>query len=199
MSRNNTIQIEIRDARTNDEAWMLEKLNQDGLSIDSFSPREFLVSVDAKTEERMAFGRTEYIRNVDDTEYVEINSFVILNRAEPEYGCKLLDSLSQKALDNDKNQLFAFPHRNKDVFHKVGFVTVESDELPTVMKERYKNKVQNHGEDAVPMTAVASNISYEVDDNDDEFEKPANVDDEEIEAIKEDLDIDDSTSTKYQT
>lgn len=199
MSRNNTTQVEIRDARTNDEAWMLEKLNQDGLSIDSFSPREFLVSVDAETEERMAFGRTEYIRNVDDTEYVEINSFVILNRADSDYGCKLLESLSQKALENNKNQLFAFPHKNEEIFSSVGFEIVNSDELPTVMEKRYKNKVQNHGDDTVAMTAVTSNINYEVNDSEDDFEKPDSVDDEEIEAIKEDLDIDDSTSTKYQT
>lgn len=200
MSRNNTTQVETRDAHTNDEAWMMEKLNQEGLSIDNFSPREFLVSVNPETEERMAFGRTEYIRNIDDTEYVEINSFLMLTRSDPVYGCKLLESLCDKALENDKNQLFAFPHKNQEVFKDVGFEVVEQNDLPTVMKERFKEKLENYNNDTVAMTAVASDVNYEIEDvSDDEFDKPNNVDEEEIEAIKDDLDIDDSTNTKYQT
>lgn len=196
MTRNN---IETRDARTNDEAWMLEKLNQEGNDIQNFTPREFLISVNAETDERMAFGRTEYIRNVDDTEYVEINSFLLLDRADPEHGCVLLNDLAEKALENDKNQIFTFPHENKDVFEDVGFEVVDRNQLPTVMQEKFDKTVEKYGDKAVAMVAETSKINFEVEsDDDDEFEKPNDVTIDDVEKMKDELNIKDK-NTKYQT
>lgn len=189
--------IVTRDAHTDDEAWMLEKLNQRGGSLDSFSPRDFMLAVDDETEERFAFGRTEYIRNVDDTEYVELNSFVLLDRGNMEHGCLLVSDLVESVKENDQNQVFAFPHENQDVFLEVGFYEVGEEELPTVMAERLTEK-QNIHSNATAMVAEPRNVEFTTEDEeDDEFEKPDEVSDDEVEKIKDELELEDS-STKYQ-
>lgn len=196
MTRNN---IDTRGARTDEEAWMLEKLNQEGNNIQNFTPREFLVSVNTETDERMAFGRTEYIRNVDDTEYVEINSFLLLDRADTEHGCVLVNDLAERALENDKNQVFTFLYENKDVFRDVGFEVVDRDQLPTVMREKFDRSVEKYGDEVVAMVAETSKVNFEFgSENDDEFNKPNNVTSEDVEKMKDELNIKDR-NTKYQT
>lgn len=191
--------IQTRDAHTDDEAWMIEKLNQEGDDIDRFNPRDFKVAVDEDTGERKAFGRTEYVRNVDDTEFVEINSVFILDRAEYEHGCILLADLAEEATNINRRQVFAFPYEDHEQFKDVGFEGVNEDQLPAVMQERYAEKIEKYGKDSVvPMTADMGSIGFELEDEEEEFEKPEGTTDEEVEQIKEELDIDDDPDTKYQ-
>lgn len=185
-----------RDAHTNDEAWMLEKINQNGMSIDNFSPREFLLAVNEETENRKAFGRTEYVRNVDDTEYVEINSFLVLDGVEDEFGHILLCDLVEKVKNNDKEQVFAFPSSNEEIFKEVGFEEISRESLPEVMKERLDEQVNRHGDSTVSLSAQTNKVSYEIDDNEDEYEKPNNVTSDDVEKMKDELDLEDN-NTKY--
>lgn len=189
--------IQTREAHTDDEAWMIELLNKADENIDKFNPREFLLAVDDETEERFAFGRTEYIRNVDDTEYVEINSVIILDRAEDEHGEKLVVDLVGNLNRDNQNQVFAFPRENVDIFDSVGFAELEVSKLPSVMKERYEEEVDRHGEEVTPMMALPNKVEIEEEDDEDEYEKPNDVTDEEVEQIKEELDIKEDTDTKY--
>lgn len=189
--------IQTREAHTDDEAWMIELLNKEDEEIDRFNPREFLLAVDDETEERFAFGRTEYIRNVDDTEYVEINNVIVLDRAEDEHGEQLVVDLVGNLSREDRNQVFAFPHDSVNVFRSVGFSEIEFDKLPTVMQERYEEEVERHGDDVMSMMALPSKVEIEEEDDEDEYEKPNGVTDKEVEQIKEDLDIKEDTDTKY--
>lgn len=190
--------IQTREAHTDDEAWMIEKLNQDGQDLDRFNPREFLLAVDDETEERFAFGRTEYIRNVDDTEYVEINSFIVLDRSEDSHGQRLLSDLVDEINREDQNQVFAFPHNDHEDFRDVGFSEVDQESLPTVMQDRYNDEKERHGESEVtPLMAQPNQVEYEEEDDDDEYEKPNEVSEEEVEQIKDELDIEEDTTTKY--
>lgn len=190
--------IETRDANTDDEAWMLEKINQEGQDLDSFNPREFRLAVDEDTGQRMAFGRTEFIRNVDDSEFIEINSVYVLERAELKDVCILVADLANKATTNRRQQVFAFPHEYHEQYEEVGFREMNVDQLPEVMQEKFRENQEQY-EDVVAMTADLSSIEYEVeDDEDDEFEKPEGTTEEEVEQIKDELDIDEGASTKYE-
>lgn len=188
--------IETRDANTDDEAWMLEKLNQEGRSLDSFNPREFRVAADEDTGERMAFGRTEFIRNVDDTEFIEVNSVLVLDRADYKDACLLIADLANNATSNRRCQVFAFPYRYQDQFKEVGFEEVNLDQLPEVMQEKFQNK-QDKYDDVIAMTADISSVEYEIEE-DDEFEKPEGTTEEEVEKIKDELGIDEEADTKYE-
>lgn len=186
-----------RDARNDDEAWMLEKLSQEEREEKSFRSRDFLVAVDEESGQRVAFGRMQYHRDVDETEYVEFTKVVILDRAEDEHGCLLLQDLAQQAQKTDQNQVFTFPHANHDVFEEVGFERVDADSLPEVMMERYEDNRERLGDDTVAMVAQPRDVEYEIPEED-PHEKPSEeeITEEEIEEIKDDLDIEDAT-TKY--
>lgn len=189
--------IETRDANTDDEAWMLEKLNQEGRDLDSFNPREFRVAADEDTGERMAFGRTEFIRNVDDTEFIEVNSILVLDRAEYEDACVLIADLANNATSNRRGQVFAFPYRYQSQFEEVGFEEVNLDQLPQVMQDKFQSK-QDEYDNVIAMTADVSSIEYEIEDEEDEFEKPEGTTEEEVEKIKDELGIDEEADTKYE-
>lgn len=188
--------IQTREAHTDDEAWMIEKLNQDNQDLDKFNPRAFLLAVNDETEERLAFGRTEYIRNVDDTEFVEINSVIVLGKAENKHGERLLSDLVETVDGETQNQIFSFPHQNQEVFYSVGFSEVEMDQLPSVMKERYEEETEKHGESVVPLMAQPRQVEFE-EEKEDEYEKPNKVSEEEVEKIKDELDLDEENTTKY--
>ncbi len=189
--------IYTRDAHTNDEAWMLEKLSQQTHEHDSFRPEDFLVAVDEETEERVAFGRLEYHRNVDDTEYVELNSVIILDRAEDEQGCLLLVDLAEQALESGQQQVFTFPNKHHDVFKEVGFNQIPKDEMPQVMQNRLDKMTETFGDETVSMAAQPKNIEFELDEDDEEFQKPEGTSEEEVETLKDELGIDDNATTKY--
>lgn len=191
--------IVTREAHTDDEAWMIEKLNQDKADLDNFAPRDFLLVVNDETEERLGFGRTEYVRNVDDTEYVEINSVMLTDVGEEHHGKVLIRDLVGEISQNRDRQIFAFPHEHQEMYTEVGFRVVEDDSFPQVMEERYNEKTEKYGDDVVPMTARSSSVEYDTEDEDEEFEKPeGEVDQDEVDRIKDELDIDDEASTKYQ-
>lgn len=189
--------IETRDANTDDEAWMLERVNQEGRNLDSFNPREFRVAADEDTGKRTGFGRTEFIRNVDDTEYIEVNSIFVLDRADYEDACVLLADLANNATTNRRCQVFAFPHRYHSQFEEVGFEEVNLNQLPQVMQERFKSK-QDEYDNVIAMTSDVSSVEYEVEEDDDEFEKPDGTTEKEVKRIKNELGIDEETNTKYE-
>lgn len=190
--------INTRQAITNDEAWMLEKLSRENAKHDSFRPEDFIVALDAETEERIGFGCIKYHRNIaDDTEYVEIGDFVVLDWASKQQGCLLLNELVKKAKEGGNDQVFAFPHKYHELFEEVGFEKREIDELPDVMNEVITEKEELHTEEHIqPYSEQPKNIEYIIEKSD-EFVKPEGTSENEIESIKEDLDIDDKTTTKY--
>lgn len=189
--------IYTRNARTDDEAWMLGKLSTENAEHDSFRPEDFIVALDDETDERVAFGRLEYHRNIaDDTEYVEMNDVVILDRATEEQGCLLLVKLAERALENDTEQLFTFPHKNHGVFESVGFEHADKSKMPEVMCERLDKKKNLH-ESVKSFSAQTKNIEFEIEEEG-EFEKPEGTTDEEVETIKEELGMDkEDMNTKY--
>ncbi len=188
--------IYTRDAHTNDEAWILEKLSKERYEPDSFRPEDFMVAVCEETEERLAFGRLEYHRNVDETEYVEINSVKILDRATEEQARLMLVDLARRVEESGKQQVFTFPYLNQEDFLSVGFEEISKDKMPEVMKERFE-KLQEEENDVLSLNAQPKNIEYTVPDEDEEFTKPEGTTDEEVKTIKEELDISDNATTKY--
>ncbi len=188
--------IKTRDAITDDEAWMLGKLSQENAKHDSFRPEDFIVALDEETDERLGFGCIQYHRNIaDDTEYVEIANFVVLDRASEEQGCLLLTKLAQKAQDSGNQQVFSFPHKHHELFTNVGFDERPESELPEVMKERVAEQEELH-DSVIPYSEQPKNIEFTIDEED-EFEKPEGTTEEEVDSIKEDLNISDDTTTKY--
>lgn len=189
--------IETRKAQVHDESWILEKLSKQPYSHSSFRPEDFLVAIDEETEERIGFGRLQYHRNVDNTEQTEINCFKILDRGTNEQGCLLLVELAKKAKGNNINQLFALPIEHKDMFEEVGFESLDESELPDIILENKKEKEEKFNVSITPLFATPKNVNYEIEDESEINKDDIDVTDEEISNIKEDLDISESTSTKY--
>lgn len=189
--------IKTRDAITDDEAWILGKLSQENnAKHDSFRPEDFIVALDDNTDERLGFGCIQYHRNIaDDTEYVEIANVVILDRATDEQGCLLLTKLAQKAKESGNQQVFSFPHKYHDLFKEVGFNKRSDSELPEVMVERVTEQAEVH-DTVTPYSAQPKNVTFTIEEED-EFKKPEGTTQEEVDAIKEELNINDSTNTKY--
>lgn len=188
--------IKTRNAITDDEAWMLGKLSQENAKHDSFRPEDFIVAVDEETDERLGFGCVQYHRNiVDDTEYVEISNFIVLDRATKEQGCLLLTKLAQKAQKSGNQQVFAFPHKHQKLFTEVGFDKRSESELPEVMQKRVEEQENLHGS-VISYSEQPKNIEFVVEEED-EFQKPEGTTEEEVESIKDELNITDNTTTKY--
>lgn len=191
----------IRDANNDDEGWMLEKLSQQSEKAASFRPRDFRVGIDEDSGERVAFGRIKYHRNTDDREYVEMGSVNILPRASNKQGCLLLVDLAESVEETGQNRVFAFPNHRLDLFEEVGFEMITEDEMPDVLSEEYVDQKELFNtKDVVAMTAQPKNVSFDVEDEkDDQDEKDVEVTEDEIEDIKNDLEIDDSSTYKYST
>lgn len=188
--------INTRTARTDDEAWILGKLSQENINPDSFRPEDFIVAVNENTEERIGFGCIQYHRNiVDDTEYVEMNHIIVLDRATNDQGRLLLVELARQAKKSGNQQVFTFPHSNHDLFEDVGFEKRSPSDMPEVMQERIKSKEEKHSS-INSYSAQPKNINYQIE-SDDEFTKPEGTTQEEVDSIKEELGLNDNTNTKY--
>ncbi len=188
--------IKTRKAITDDEAWILEKLSQENANHDLFRPEDFIVALDADTDERVGFGCVQYHRNLsDDTEYVELGNIVVLDRASEEQGCLLLVKLAEQAENSGNQQVFTFPHNHHSLFEEVGFVQKEKSALPEVMQERVEEETSKHS-NVVPYSEQPKNIEYIIEETD-EFEKPEGTTKEEVENIKKELNIDENATTKY--
>lgn len=189
--------INTRDARTDDEAWMLGKLSNENAKHDSFRPEDFIVAVNDETEERLGFGCVQYHRNIaDDTEYVEITHFVVLDRATKDQGRLLLVALAEKAKNSGNQQVFSFPHKHHTLFDDVGFNMLPKSEMPEVMQDRIEEQKERHGS-VESYSAQPKNVEYEIEEED-KFEKPDGTTQEEVDSIKKELNLTDS-NTKYST
>lgn len=191
----------IRDANNNDEGWMLEKLSQQSEKAASFRPRDFRVGIDEDSGERVAFGRIKYHRNTDDREYVEMASLNILPRASDEQGCLLLADLAESLEETGQNRVFAFPNHRLDLFEEVGFEQITEEEMPDVLSEEFlEQKELFNTKDVVAVAAQPKNVCFEVEtEEDEEDQKDVEVTEDEIEDMKDDLEIDDSSTYKYST
>ncbi len=188
--------IKTRKAITDDEAWILEKLSQENANHDLFRPEDFIVALDADTDERVGFGCVQYHRNIsDDTEYVELGNIVVLDRASEEQGCLLITELAQQAQNSGNQQVFSFPHSHHDLFEEVGFIEKDKSELPEVMQKRIVEEKEKHS-NVASYSEQPKNIEYDIKEED-EFVKPEGTTDEEVESIKEELNLGDNTTTKY--
>jgi len=191
--------INTRDARTDDEAWMLGKLSNENAKHDSFRPEDFIVATNDKTDERIGFGCIQYHRNiVDDTEYVEITNFVVLDRATKEQGRLLLVELAKKAQNSGHQQVFTFPHKNHELFKDVGFNERTSSDMPEVMQDIIEEQKELHNGSVRSFSGQPKNINYVIEEKD-KFEKPEGTTKEEVDSIKEELGITDDYNTKYST
>lgn len=188
--------IQTRKSQVNDEAWIIEKVNQIGYNSIDLSPTEFMIAVDGESEERFAFARRQFIRShTDEKEFVEINNFVLLQKSDARHGCVLVRDIIEEVKDN-QDQVFAFPHRDKEVFKEVGFEVADTEKLPPAVSERYSMFRENFGSEVEPLIVRPSNVEYSQDEVD-EPDKPKDSTDEEIEEIKEDLGYGEDTTTKY--
>lgn len=191
--------INTRNTRTDDEAWMLGKLSKENAKHDLFRPEDFIVATNEKTDERIGFGCIQYHRNiVDDTEYVEITNFVVLDRATKNQGRLLLVELAKKAHNSGNQQVFAFPHKNHELFVDVGFEKRPPSEMPQVMQDRIDEQKERHNGSVSSFSGQPKNIEYVIEKKD-KFEKPDGTTKEEIDSIKKELNIKSNSNTKYST
>lgn len=189
-----------RDAHNNDEAWMLQKLNDAGYDQRAFRSRDFLLAVGDDTEQRLAFGRLRY-HKAQDQNIPELTSFLSLETASHEDACELGVDLVETAAQADYDVVYAFPHRNVSVFRDIGFEQVAVDALPDELRERYKSKQEYLDSSLESLIIQPGHVSFDretADDQQGDHSKPEGetMDEDELDEFKDELDIDDS-NTKY--
>lgn len=194
----------VRDAQNSDEAWMLEKINQNGYDEASFRSRDFLIGTDEQSDQRVVFGRLRYHRSEDDEELVEITSFFPLDRASQDQACELVVELTDAARKANYDFAYAFlPSETVEYFSRVGFNEVTVESLPSVLQERMERKASHLDTPLTAMRIDTKQADYtsesEVDTSPGSV-KPSGQDasEEEIEQLKDELDITDN-NTKYST
>lgn len=189
-----------REAHNNDEAWMLQKLNEAGYDERAFRSRDFLLAVEENTKQRLAFGRLRY-HKAQDENIPELTSFLSLETAAHEDACELGAELVETAERGDYDVVYAFPQKNIRVFRDIGFEQVPVDALPTELRERYESKQEYLDSSLESMIIQTGHLSFDretAEDQQNDYAKPdgETMDEDEIEAFKDELDIDDS-DTKY--
>jgi N-acetylglutamate synthase-like GNAT family acetyltransferase len=139
----------VRDARNNEEVWMLDLIEENNLDDVAFRSREYVVVVDEDTGDRTAFGR---YRLHSDTEnaYFEFTSLYVDDSAESqELWDMLLSELLEKAIDEEQREdedeqieeIFAFvPTEDVQFLTSFGFEETDETALPEALKTRHTLK-----------------------------------------------------------
>ncbi|WP_136689083.1 GNAT family N-acetyltransferase [Halorhabdus amylolytica] len=189
----------VRDARNRDEVWLLDHIEEMGLDETAFRSRDYVISVDERSDERTGFGRIR-IHKDDDGDVCELTSIGVL----PEWrgqgiGAHVVERLLQEAGDQDFETVYSLSGA-PEYLVQFAFEPIDEDELPPSLQDRLQTKRDSLEPDAVPMRIAI-----------DDFEMPAHLReafkaataqeaDDEPEESAEDFGIDpDEATYKYDT
>lgn len=126
----------VRDARNRDEVWLLDRMEELGLSETSFRSRDYVIAVDQETDERAGFGRVRVHKTADGDEVCELTSIGVLPAWRGQgVGAHVVERLVQTAGDDGFEDVYSFTDR-EEYLAQFGFEPVAEDDLPPVLADR---------------------------------------------------------------
>ncbi|WP_224269061.1 GNAT family N-acetyltransferase [Haloprofundus salinisoli] len=151
----------VRDAKNRDEVWLLDHIEAMDLDDVAFRSRDYVIAVDEASNTRAGFGRIR-IHKREEGDFCELTGIGVLEAWRGQgVGAHVVERLVKTAGDEGFEQVYCFTNE-PNYLVRFGFDPVESESLPTPVRERLEVK----REGAMP-DAVALSLSV------DAFEMPA--------------------------
>lgn len=132
----------VRDARKNEEEWLLQTLEDNSLDWSSFRSREFTFVCSEDSDNVLAFGRLRKNKLESGNVWFEITSVHVTDdgkqvRAESNLIDSFIDDLSTMGVSN----VYTIT-TNTQQFQNIGFEEVDRNRLSDVLLERVNEKEQ---------------------------------------------------------
>jgi N-acetylglutamate synthase-like GNAT family acetyltransferase len=189
----------VRDAKNRDEAWLLDHIEAMGLDDVAFRSRDYVIAVDEETNERAGFGRIR-LHKTDDGDLCELTGIGVLDAWRGQgVGAHVVERLVDKADAEEFDHVYSITDQ-PNYLVQFGFDPVESEDLPSRLRERFTEKRESVDESVV--ATVLDVGEFEMPDRLREAFKHAAPTEEstEPEETAEDFGIDPERATyKYDT
>lgn len=189
----------VRDAKNRDEVWLLDHIEAMGLDDVAFRSRDYVIAVDEETNERAGFGRIR-IHKADDGDLCELTGIGVLDAWRGQgVGAHVVERLVDKADAEAFDHVYSITDQ-PNYLVQFGFDPVESEDLPSRLRERFTEKRESVDESVV--ATVLDVDAFEMPDRLREAFKYAAPREEstEPEETAEDFGIDPERATyKYDT
>jgi N-acetylglutamate synthase-like GNAT family acetyltransferase len=186
----------VRNAKNHEEVWLLDRLDELGLSDPAFRSRDYVVALDEETNEKAGFGRVR--THPSDPSVCELATVGVL----PEWrdsgvAAHIVERLVERAGDEGFETVYSVTGE-APFLSQFGFEPVPGAELPEQIADRL-SEVREEEPDTVPMAVEVE--AFEMPDRHREQFKQADTDgDDEPEESPEDFGIDPEDATyKYDT
>ena len=140
----------VRDARNRDEAWLLDRIEELGLSDVGFRSRDFVLAVDETSDERAGFGR---LRVHGDDEACELADVGVPPAWRGQgVGAHVVERLVEHAGDAGYETVYAVVDE-PEYLTQFGFEIVDRGDLPAPIRDREQD------EGAVPAALAAADFA----------------------------------------
>ncbi|MEF8818356.1 MAG: GNAT family N-acetyltransferase [Haloferacaceae archaeon] len=127
----------VRDARNRDEAWLLDRIEELGLSDVGFRSRDFVLAVDETSDERAGFGR---LRVHGDDEVCELADVGVPPAWRGQgVGAHVVERLVERAGDAGCETVYCVTDE-PGYLTQFGFDVVERDDLPAPIRGRDRDE-----------------------------------------------------------
>lgn len=191
----------IRQARKNEEVWLLDHLDGQSLDDQAFRSREYIFLFEDDGERPIAFARGRIHRDTENPNWGEFTSFdTNTDKSLPQVLPRLISGLDKRVRDeglDDENTIFIFTE-NPQLFTRFGFEPVDRENLKPMVRDRLEKKESYLYVELDVLMLKLGELNIESFDATDEEEVP---DIGDIEEEKEALGFsdDDDMTYKYST
>lgn len=190
-----------RQARKNEEVWLLDHLEERSLDDQSFRSREYVFLFEDNGDRPIAFARGRIHRDTDNPNWGEFTSFdTNTDKSLPQVLPRLISGLDERVRDeglDDDNQIFIFTE-NQQLFTRFGFEPVDRDSLnPMVLDRLEKKESYLYVELDVLVVTLGELKTHSVDDSEQKQVPDVGDIEEEKEALG--FSDDDDITYKYST
>lgn len=197
-----------RQAHKNEEAFILDRIEENNLDKDGFRSRDYIVVVDEDAENPLGFGRyrvhTTTSEEAEMEEIFEITSLFVGDTEDVDgVWTTLLEGLAEEAIEREIEMVYSFVPHNPELFIENGFEQTDQSELPEVLKTRYTLKEEHLGKEVTPVVTPVEEFVEEEEEEDEEpsvKEEGEDLTDDEVEEYAEEIGVNpDQKDYKYQT
>jgi len=190
----------VRDAKNREEVWLLDHLDELGLSDPAFRSRDYVIALDEETGTKTGFGRIR-IHTDEDDEWCELAAIGVPQAWRGNgVGGHVVERLVEMARDHGFEKVYS--HTGEGGYlSQFGFHRADEGDLPDPIADRL-TEVREDDDDAVPMAIDVDD--FEMPDRlRERFKRAGDHEDEETtepEESAEDFGIDpDEATYKYDT
>jgi len=135
----------VRDAKSQEEVWLLDWIRDLDLEADSPQVDDFVVAVDETTNTKAGFGRLrEHV--TDEETFCEITSVGVLPGWRSKgVGAHIVERLLALASDDTFEQAYVFSE-DPEYFIQFGFTPISTGDLPDALESRLSEVREQHSD-----------------------------------------------------